>query len=109
MFVGVAFFFVAFAVLAFAPAGRIWWFWMLIPAFMSLGKGIGEYLKWKEAQRRASAAPRFEQPSAPPQYLSPPPDTGRFDTPRSFEKAPPPSVTEDTTRHLDARGHESER
>jgi hypothetical protein len=109
-FVGVAFFFVSLAVLFFAPAGRIWWFWLLIPAFISLGKGIGEYFKWKELQGNATRTPAGQEyQPPPPQYLSPPPETGRFDTPNSFEKAPPPSVTEDTTRHLDAHVREPER
>lgn len=105
LFTGLAFICVSFAVLFFAPAGRIWWFWMLIPAFISLGKAIGEYMRWKERQRgrvEAQSQPQFQPPSQPPQYLSPPPVSGAYDTPRSFEAAPPPSVTEGTTRHLDA-------
>src|SRR4051812_47666550 len=36
LFMGVGFLLVAFSVFLFAPAGRIWWFWMLIPAFSML-------------------------------------------------------------------------
>src|SRR3954467_1390223 len=32
-FMGLAFIFVAFAARTWAPAGNIWWFWLLIPAF----------------------------------------------------------------------------
>jgi hypothetical protein len=103
LFSGIAFVCVSFAVLFVAPAGRIWWFWMLIPAFLSLGRAIGEYMRWKEAQRgRVEVQPQFQPPAQAPQYLSPPPVSGAYDTPRSFEAAPPPSVTEGTTRHLDA-------
>jgi len=102
-FTGIAFICVSFAVFFFAPAGRIWWFWMLIPAFISLGKAIGEYLRWKELNGASSttSAPRFQPPQSQP-YLSPPSASGRYDTPRPFEGVAPPSVTEGTTRHLDA-------
>src|SRR5262249_3443452 len=35
-FTGLGFFFVSFAARFFAPAGEIWWFWLLIPAFASM-------------------------------------------------------------------------
>src|SRR5258708_25619506 len=38
---GIGFLIVALAC-RYAPAGHIWWFWMLIPAFTILGKGIAE-------------------------------------------------------------------
>src|SRR5262245_6915932 len=38
-------------ILAFSPAGRWWWYWLLIPAFGSLGKGIAEILKARSDQR----------------------------------------------------------
>src|SRR5262245_25014939 len=42
IFMGIGFVLVSACVLFFAPAGRIWWFWMLIPAFAMLGKGVAE-------------------------------------------------------------------
>src|SRR5690242_14767609 len=34
---GFGFLFVSLAIARFAPAGHIWWFWLLIPAFTLLG------------------------------------------------------------------------
>ena len=47
LFMGVGFLLVSFACYLFAPAGRLWWFWMLIPAFAMLGKGIAEIVSVK--------------------------------------------------------------
>ncbi|MEW6128435.1 MAG: zinc ribbon domain-containing protein [Acidobacteriota bacterium] len=99
-FVGLGFLFVSLAVMLFAPAGRIWWFWLLIPAFMWLGKGISEIV----------AAKQMQQPFMPPQPLqtppqqaipAPPPIIG-YQAPQTGELAqPPPSVTESTTKLFD--------
>ncbi len=73
------------------PIGaNVWWFWMLIPAFAMLGKGIAEIvranqLKWSPQQQQISY-------SAPPQNL-PASNTSQL-------RPPVPSVTEGTTRHL---------
>src|SRR5215212_2529991 len=40
IFMGIGFLLVSLSVMRFAPAGRIWWFWMLIPAFTMLGGGV---------------------------------------------------------------------
>jgi hypothetical protein len=112
IFGGLGFICVAAAVFFFAPAGKIWFWAMLIPGFMSLGRGIGEYLRYNELSKavpEAQTGPQLQPPQQTPQYLSPPPSTGRFDTPHSFETSPPPSVTEDTTRHLDAAGQAPQR
>src|SRR5215813_12167357 len=50
MFSGLAFIAVAVA-LAVTNAGRGWWFWMLIPAFMSLGTGVAQYMRIRAAER----------------------------------------------------------
>ena len=91
---GVGFLLVAFCALLFAPAGRLWWFWMLIPAFGMLSKGISEIVLARGAfkplqgdQPTTASMPRRvtgELPPEPPGYT-----------------LPPPSVTEQTTRHLD--------
>jgi hypothetical protein len=100
IFTGLGFFFVSFAVLRFFPAGRLWWFWMLIPAFACLGEGIGQYLRWRNEQKNA-APPGYETPNAVvPELQKPEPD--RLKAPTTSELTPPPgSVTEGTTRHLD--------
>ncbi|HEV2859578.1 MAG TPA: zinc-ribbon domain-containing protein [Pyrinomonadaceae bacterium] len=96
IFMGLAFIFVAFAAKSWAPAGHIWWFWMFLPAFSMLGRGVALYMRMKEDQRRL-APPAFapaQQAVPPPAYAAglPARDTG--------EIIPPPSVTEGTTRHL---------
>lgn len=93
---GLAFIFVAFAVLSWAPAGRIWWFWMLIPAASMIADGISTYIRVAENKKRlAPSAYVPTQPAVPPPPRAsalPPRDTG--------EIIQPPSVTEATTRHL---------
>src|SRR4051812_34802607 len=46
---GVGFVVVAFSVLLFAPAGRLWWFWMLIPAFSLLASGLAALVRYRAA------------------------------------------------------------
>jgi len=97
VFVGVGFLFVSMAVYVWAPAGETWWFWMLIPAFSTLGSGVAEIVRAKQEERRTQmAAPAMSSSSVPPAPRVeelPPRDTSRF--------TPPSSVTETTTRHLD--------
>jgi hypothetical protein len=87
---GVAFLLIAF-ILGFVGGGRGWWFWLLIPSFALLGKGVAEIVTAKLTPGAAAQAPM------PPAYRPaemPPHITGPI--------VPPPSVTEGTTRHLDA-------
>ena len=89
-FLGVAFLIIAIA-LSRTAMGFTWWFWMLLPAFSLMGTGIAQYIRLKEREKQAS--------------LMPPPMTRAFpDQPRSPEKlrSPVTSVTEGTTRHLNA-------
>ena len=53
MFTGLAFLIVA-LVLAFTgvAGGREWWFWMLIPAFGSLGSGVAQYIQLKKSENQ---------------------------------------------------------
>jgi hypothetical protein len=107
-FMGVAFLLVSLAVLSWAPAGRIWWFWMLIPAFGMLSDGVSTYLRLAEEKKKTAAPPFYTPPPtavphAPRASGLPPMNTG--------EIIAPPSVTEGTTRHLGvpverARGEE---
>jgi predicted phage tail protein len=96
-FMGVAFLLVAMA-LAFSRMGTGWWFWMLIPAFSMMGTGVAQYIRLKERQKRMFQPGNFNQPS-----LQQPMNAGAFPS-RNTGKlvAPPPSVTEGTTRHLGA-------
>lgn len=96
-FMGLGFLFVAIA-LSFS-IGRGWWFWMLIPAFSMMGTGIAQYIRFKDQQKRPLPPAGFVQPTiqAAPRVAAFPPrrNTGEL-------IAPPPSVTEGTTRHLGA-------
>lgn len=96
IFIGVAFLFVAVA-LGWSGRGS-WWFWMLIPAFSCLGQGIAEYIRFREEQKKPLPLPDYTPSviAAPPARVSlPARNTGEL-------VAPPPSVTEGTTRHLGA-------
>jgi ABC-type multidrug transport system permease subunit len=95
VFMGLGFIMVAASAFFFAPAGQIWWFWMLIPAFTLLGKGVAEIVTAQQAQR---TNPGSGYTAMPPAVNT----TGLPPQP-NFERLPPPSVTETTTRHLDAK------
>src|SRR5215208_6266528 len=62
VFMGIGFVLVAIAARFFAPAGHIWWFWLLIPAFASLGKGVAEIL----TSKTPSAPPVTNHAALPP-------------------------------------------
>ena len=62
IFTGVGFLFVAFSVMKFAPGGRMWWFWMLIPAFTMLGGGVAEYVRVKQSRGEESKTARPSNP-----------------------------------------------
>jgi hypothetical protein len=90
LFMGVGFFALAFA-LAIFSRGRGWWFWLLIPAFAMLGKGVAEIVVAKQ-QLGSGSQPRAPLPSNPTDNVRAL-DTG--------ELPPPPSVTEGTTKLFD--------
>lgn len=96
-FMGIAFLLVSMA-LAFSRMGRGWWFWMLIPAFSMLGTGVAQYIRVKEREKKSFLPGNIGQPS-----MQPPRKVDAFPTRATGELlAPPPSVTEGTTRHLGA-------
>lgn len=94
LFMGVAFLLIAIA-LGFSRMGGGWWFYMLIPAAVMMATGVAHYMRMKEQQRRQfqpgmmgqRSFEQTQQPSLPSRQ------TGEL-------MAPPPSVTEGTTRHL---------
>ena len=94
IFVGIAFLIIAIALSRSIGAG--WWFWMLIPAFSLMGTGVGQYIRVKDRQNRAAMGA--------PQHVigvQPPPRTPQVFARGTDElRAPVPSVTEGTTRHL---------
>lgn len=119
MFTGLAFLIVA-IVLGFTgvAGGQFYWFWMLIPAFTSLGSGVAQYVHLKKMeQQQQQQNVTFTPPNiqnivsgAPPNAALPPNQTdyvapdSRYKT---GELAAPPSVVEGTTRHLEIN-HEGE-
>jgi hypothetical protein len=87
IFTGIGFLIVAIALSRSIGAG--WWFWMLIPAFAMMGRGVGQFIRLRDRQNRAELAPppvsrSFVEPPRPPEEL----------------RNPVGSVTEGTTRHL---------
>lgn len=98
---GLGFIFVSICIALFVPAGRLWFFWLLIPAFFIISHGISQVLGAKRRQNELSS------PQTRPEKLAPPParPAPLFEPARrqTGELMPPPtSVTEGTTRHLDA-------
>ncbi len=91
---GIAFAVISILVGKYSPGGWTWWYWLLIPAAASFGKGFSVLARLKAARNQ-------NQPSSQPQLNTvrpadlPAPKTGELMTPA-------PSVTEGTTRHLGA-------
>ncbi len=108
IFTGLAFLIVA-IVLGFTKiaGGQFWWFWMLIPAFGSLGSGVAQYvqLKKSEQQNASFASPNVPNviASAPPNSALPPSQIEYAAPDSSYRTGElvPPSVVENTTRHLE--------
>jgi hypothetical protein len=92
---GFGFVLVAGGAFFFAPAGRLWWFWMLIPAFALLGKGVAELVV---SMRVGQSMAQGRTETA----VSPAPRAGDLG-PRNEVFIPPASVTEQTTRQLDPK------
>ena len=89
---GVAFAVVALLVASYAPAGRIWWFWLLIPSAGCFAKGFAQLAKLMMTKNESPSYAQPELNSVRPQDLP---------ASRTGELMPPvPSVTEGTTRHL---------
>lgn len=97
LFMGVGFLVVAFSIMRFFPGGRLWWFWLLLPAFSMLGGGVAEYVRVKQSKDEESKQPAIE----PRPAMSPPARVSALPPRNTSELVQPPSVTEGTTRHLD--------
>lgn len=98
-FMGLGFIAVALA-LSYSRTGTGWWFWMLIPGFMMLGGGVSEFIRWRYTRNELAAQSKPAQT-----FISTGQSAGQL-PPRNTSElvAPPPSVTEGTTRHLGAEG-----
>lgn len=94
IFVGLGFLFVSLA-LSRSPIGMFWWFWLLIPAFTTLGGGVAGVLRARREEQRPLP------PAAPAMSAVLPPSRASALPPRdTSEIMQPPSITEGTTRHL---------
>jgi hypothetical protein len=103
IFTGFAFIAVAIA-LALTGMGRGWWFWFLIPAMTSIGSGIAYYIQMRRSDGgnvgfapQTTAMPPAQNTALPPpqtQWVSP-------DSQYKTGDLVPPSVTDNTTRHLE--------
>lgn len=87
--------------------GQHWWFWLLIPGFAMLGTGLAQYIQLRKSERLS--VPPFEQTKAAESLNNPsganlPPIQTDYIAPDSRYKTGdlvPPSVIENTTRHLE--------
>ena len=104
MFTGFAFIAVAIA-LAMTGSGRGWWFWMLIPAMTSIGAGIAQIIQMRQTPGQTVGFTPTGQTLPPPiQSNSLPSGQTEWVSPESRYKTGdlvPPSVTDNTTRHLE--------
>lgn len=111
VFTGLAFLIVAIILGVTGKFGaQVWWFWLLIPAFATLGGGIAQIVQLKKLEKQEAAfAPQNTRniiSAAPPANALPPtqtdfvapPKQSIYDTGELAER--PGSVTEETTRHL---------
>jgi hypothetical protein len=106
IFKGIAFLFIVLVGL-WVFRGAFWLtIWFIIPALESMGQGIGQLIRARQERaqltrppvyesERVQAAPFFAPAAAFKELASPAPDTAEIVN-------TPPSVTEMTTRHLDA-------
>lgn len=101
IFKGIGFVLVAFAAAEYMPGARFWSFWLLIPAFTLIGGGLAELVRFQMKKKAElpqpamrTAMPSAATAAAASQSALPARDTA--------ELIPPPSITENTTRHLDA-------
>jgi hypothetical protein len=95
-FTGIGFLLAALFVCFRFPGGFTWGWAFLFPAFALIGEGVGQYLRLKQQQT-------FNQP--PNSYQAPiqqPAHVPTLSAPTTSELAPPSSVTEHTTRHLES-------
>lgn len=102
IFMGLGFVCVALATNFWGPAGELWWYWLLIPAFSMLGGGIAEIVRAKQAERTMAMqyrVPAMPMPSGPRAVEMP--------TPATSQIKPPPSIVEDTTRRFDPAAERS--
>ena len=112
IFTGLAFLAVSIA-LAFSKMGYGWWFWMLIPAFGALGSGVAQYMqirRFEKGRMAFSGGMPNQVASAPANYGLPgrEPEYANVESRYKTGDLVPPSVTDNTTRHLDVVDQEGQ-
>ena len=84
--------------------GKVWWFWLLIPAAAMIGNGVANFWKSKRLEKRlASAADQPNFLNQPTANTALPPSQTNYVAPETRYQTGdlvPPSVTDNTTRHL---------
>ncbi len=102
IFIGIAFLLICLTGLLFFRGGFMIWIWFIIPALANVGQGIGQFMRLKREDNLRVSSYGFDR-TAPASLVTPVP---RFNElpPRDTAEilGPPTSVTEGTTRHLDA-------
>jgi hypothetical protein len=95
--------FIIFLIGLFVFRGAFWLtVWFIIPALASVGEGIGKLIRAQQEQTRLTAAPH-EGVNFQPAPFAPAPVAGELSSPDTTEIVrAPASVTDVTTRHLDA-------
>lgn len=106
LFTGIAFLVISIA-LAFSAIGSGWWFWMLIPAFSTLGAGIAQMVQLQKSEKRVIPVGLQENQNTLKEELKAqfPPQQTEYVKPQKtiYETGEliPPSIVEGTTRHLE--------
>ncbi len=105
--IGLAFFTIA-IYLGFSnmAGGKFWWFWLLIPAFTLTGSGVAQFIQLKKRGNSLSDHHPNERQNSLGGNVGTalPPKQTEWVSPESTFKTGdlvPPSVTENTTRHLE--------
>jgi hypothetical protein len=96
--------FIIFLVGLFVFRGAFWLtVWFIIPALASVGEGIGKLIRAGQEQRRLTAPPSYEGENFRPASFAPAAAVKEVSSPDTTEIVrSPASVTDGTTRHLDA-------
>lgn len=102
-FTGIAFLIATVVVSFYVPSGIFWGWSLLIPALACFGDAVGGYLKYRDQRRQE----QFPTPQFTPPSHQPNPPMLDISAPTTSELKPPATVTEDTTKRLEAsRGRE---
>ncbi len=104
LFLGVAFLVVS-VILGATGAGRSWWFWMLIPAFIMIGSGVAKYMQLRRNERLQMGGTSAVNGSIGVSSVNELPgrSTEFVGSSAGYRTGDlvPPSVTDSTTRHLE--------